>query len=263
MPIPTNQLLIGLVAAAAVATAARYLRALSRSGAIATTALGTVVFGFGGIAWAVPLLLFFVLSSALSHISKRFRRRDLDQVFEKGGERDAGQVIANGGVAGVVVLLNLFHPHPIWYSAFLGAIAAAAADTWGTELGVLGRGGVRSIVTFRTVPPGSSGGVSLAGSLGAVAGALVVALGGALAAGQPLAVAAGATVAGVVGAFFDSLVGTTLQANYRCSHCFAATERQRHCGVETELIRGIAWVNNDAVNVACCVVGAAVAALLW
>lgn len=263
MPIPTEQLLMGLVAAATIAAAARYLRALSRSGAIATTALGTVVFGFGGVGWAVPLLAFFILSSVLSHASKRFSPRDFTEVFEKGGQRDAGQVLANGGIAGAVVLLNFFYPNPLWYAAFVGGLAAAAADTWGTEIGVLGRGDVRSVLTFSVVPPGTSGGVSLAGSIGCVAGAAAVACSGAFFANGSLGFIATTAIAGVIGSFADSLVGGTLQASYRCPRCGTTTERRKHCGVETELASGIAWVNNDAVNIACCVVGGAVAALVW
>lgn len=265
MSFPTEQFLGGVAAAAAVAIAARRARALSRSGAVATALLGSVTFGLGGVAWAAPLLAFFVFSSLLSAISKRRARRDFAEVFEKGGERDAGQVLANGGVAGVAVVLNFLHPDPLWYAAFVGSLSAAAADTWGTEIGVLSRGSVRSVLTFRLVPPGTSGGVSLVGSVGSVAGACLVAWVGALFVGGSLRFAIGATVAGIAGAFADSALGATVQAGYRCPHCLADTERKEHCGAATELIRGFAWANNDAVNLACCLVGAIAAAalLVW
>ena len=264
MDIPTDQLLVGVAAATAVALAARRLHALTLSGAAATTLLGAIVFGVGGIAWAVPLLVFFTLSSLLSRVSKRRVLHDFTTVFEKGGQRDAGQVVANGGVAGAVVLLNLFFPNSLWYPAFVGAIAAAAADTWGTEIGVLGSGSVRSILTFRLVPPGTSGGVSAVGSVGCCAGACSVALSGALFVDDPTRLALAATVAGVAGAFADSLLGATLQAGYRCPRCLSNTERKEHCGAQTELVRGVVWVNNDLVNLACCVVGGAAAGIvLW
>lgn len=262
MDLLTDQLLTGFVVAVVIAVAARHLRALSPSGAVATILLGTIVFGLGGVAWAIPLLVFFMLSSVLSQVSKQLSRSDFAKIFEKGGERDVGQVLANGGVAGGAVLLNFFFPHPIWYPAFVGSLAAAAADTWATEIGVLSRGSVRSVLTFRVVPPGTSGGVSLVGSLGCCAGAGSVAFSGAMFAVDPFGLLIGATVAGIIGAFADSLLGATVQAGYRCPRCLTFTERREHCRVETELIRGSAWINNDVVNIGCCMVGGAVSAFI-
>lgn len=61
-------------------------------------------------------------------------------MFEKGGTRDVGQVLANS-VAGVLFLL-VFIPdsgNPDLATApmiaYVGAIAAVTADTWSTEIG--------------------------------------------------------------------------------------------------------------------------------
>ena len=256
------QLLVGTLAAAAIATLAYRTGALTLSGAVATTVLGGVVFGVGGVAASVPLIAFFVLSSALSRVGRGERRRRAEAVFEKGGRRDAGQVLANGGVAGAIVLASHWMASDALFTAYLGALAAATADTWGTEIGILGRGRVISVTTLRAVEPGRSGGISLAGTLGALAGATLIAYSGAVWLEDVLRVTVIAAVAGMVGMLVDSIAGATLQARYRCTHCSAITERREHCGAPTTLEGGLRPIGNDLVNVLCCATGALAAWLI-
>ncbi|HVZ38591.1 MAG TPA: DUF92 domain-containing protein [Candidatus Kapabacteria bacterium] len=264
MPEPIVRMLVGIVAAGLIAALAHRVRFLSTSGAWATFALGALVFGTGGVAWSVPLITFFILSSLLSRFGPRRKRmmaQRLERVFEKGSTRDAGQVAANGGVAGVIALANLIVPDPIWFPAYLGALAAAAADTWGTEIGVLATGRTISIAGFRVVEPGSSGGISLPGTLGAFAGACSVALAGMPWEGLPLRALLIVPAAGMIGMLADSLAGAILQARYRCGTCGIVTEQRTHCGSTPTLAAGRAWITNDVVNLLCCAVGALAAAL--
>jgi hypothetical protein len=55
-----------------------------------------------------------------------------------------------------------------------------------------------------------------------------------------------------------------VQAIYRCPVCEKETERHPYhtCGAKTVQIRGWAWLNNDWVNFACAVFGAALAIIL-
>ena len=115
MPQP-YQLLAGLLLAILIAGGAYVAGALNRSGLIAAILLGTVVFGLGGLAWAVLLIAFFVSSSLLSRLFSR-RKAKMEEKFSKGHQRDAAQVLANGGIAGLCVLLG---------QAFPGALVALA-----------------------------------------------------------------------------------------------------------------------------------------
>ena len=174
--LPLTNLLIGAGLAAVIAVVAYIVKLLSISGAIAAFILGAVVFGFGGLGWALVLIIFFVSSSGLSWLFKN-QKKELSAQFSKGSRRDAGQVIANGGFAGVAVLVHVFYPDLIipWV-VFASAFAAANADTWATELGVLSRKPPRSVTTWKIVPVGTSGGVSLVGTAALVSGALLIAL---------------------------------------------------------------------------------------
>jgi uncharacterized membrane protein len=142
-----------------------------------------------------------------------------------------------------------------------GALAAATADTWSTEIGTLAGGEPRLVTTWRAVPTGTSGGLTGVGSLAMVLGSAFLTLVMA-AAVWPRHVVLGAFVGGVLGSLADSLAGATVQARRRCTSCDALTERAIHsCGASTVHAGGASWMTNDAVNVVSGVVGA-VAALV-
>lgn len=244
----------GAILAAVVAAAAWRLRSLAPSGAIAAFVVGTIVFGSKGWPGAAVLFAFFIPSALLSRLGRARKRALLD--VGKQGARDAWQVLANGSVAAACAL-----PHaPFFAAAFAGAFAAAAGDTWGTEIGTLVRAAPRSVLTLRPISTGMSGGITAAGSAATIAGAAVVA-----AVGSATHVAAFAPVAlgGVAGALLDSLLGASLQALRWCPSCGVACETNpHHCGSPTTLRRGIGWLENDAVNLAATLAGAAVAGVL-
>jgi uncharacterized protein (TIGR00297 family) len=260
-PMQNNvQFAVGVVLAIIIAVVALALRFLKASGAVTTFLLASLVYGVGGWKWTVPILTFFILSSLLSKMGKS-RKEGAESVFEKSGTRDAGQVAANGGVAGIVVLLQYLFQDGNFYPIYLGTIAAVTADTWGTEIGTYFKGKTLSITTMRRVNPGTSGGVSFAGISGSILGAAIVVLSGAVWSG-PGSVAVVAIVAGIIGSMADSIVGATVQAQYRCVVCGKNTERTTHCNAPTEFIGGIRWMNNDFVNWVCAIVGALAAFIL-
>lgn len=275
-------LLVGMILAAIIAYLAYRVRALSRSGAWAALVTGTLIFGLGGLPWATLLLIFFLSSSALSRAFAR-RKSGLGEKFAKGSRRDAGQVLANGGLGallalGLVLLPALELPTAAaglgqaaaLYAAFAGAMAAVNADTWATELGVLSTRLPRLITNGRRVERGTSGGVTLLGYLAALGGAALVGLAAALfmpaqSALTLLALLILWIAAGLAGSTFDSLLGATIQAIYYCPQCQKETERHplHACGTPTSLRRGWTWLNNDVVNFFCSLVGAGVALLGW
>ncbi|HTX17664.1 MAG TPA: DUF92 domain-containing protein [Bacteroidota bacterium] len=247
----------GIFFAGVVALLSFTFRFLSASGSAATFLLATVIFGLGGWTWGIPVLVFFVLSSLLSKLGKE-KKAQFHLLFEKSDKRDAGQVAANGGMAGMVALGWYVAPAwPYWYAVYLSSLAAVTADTWGTEIGVLARGKPRSIRTLRPVDTGTSGGVSLAGILGGALGALAVAVsglpwqGGIGGFGEVGAI----VLAGVFASLVDSFLGATLQAQFRCVKCGKITERRLHCGEPTAHVSGFLWLDNDVVNWCCAAAG--------
>ncbi|MCS6908452.1 MAG: DUF92 domain-containing protein [Anaerolineales bacterium] len=247
---------------AAISVLAWRAKALSQSGAIAAFFVGGVVFGVGGWSGAAVLLTFFLSSSLLSRAFAR-HKEELGQFVLKGTERDAAQVLANGGFSTLCVLLGLQFPmFSGWFLAFCGGLAAANADTWATELGALSPQPPRLLSTGQIVPRGTSGGVTPLGLLASLLGAALVGAVAAWFASERLLTFGAVSVGGVVGSLFDSWLGAGWQAVYRCSRCEKETEQHpRHaCGEQTYRVRGWKWLDNDGVNFACTVLGGIVAA---
>ncbi|MEO8138388.1 MAG: DUF92 domain-containing protein [Gemmatimonadota bacterium] len=223
----------------AIAIAGWWMRALSPRGALAATGVGTSVLFHTGTPGMLALGSFFLTSSLLSRLSP-----DPGAALDaKGSTRDQWQVLANGGAAAVGAMLP---GAGLWIVTT--SLAAAAADTWATSLGGWSRIAPRHILTLQRVLPGTSGGITLVGTLGGVMGALVVGLGPALSTGalQLLPVALGI---GLVGMLSDSLLGATLQGKFHCDVCDRATERRIHrCGNRNRRTGGFSWLGNDAVN---------------
>jgi uncharacterized protein (TIGR00297 family) len=250
------QLFAGFVFAVIIGFAAYRVHSLSRSGAYAAVLVGTVIFGIGGWQWALLLLAFFVSSSTLTRAFKN-RKLTLNEKFSKGGQRDAGQVLGNGVLATLFAGLHYFFPTSAWvWWAFAASLAAVNADTWSTELGVLNPHPPRLITNLgKVVEKGTSGGVSLTGTLAALAGAGLIGLLAALfpPVAVPWSLGLVVTLAGFLGSLFDSLLGATIQAIYYCPNCHKETERHplHTCGAQTARIRGWEWLDNDIVNLGC------------
>lgn len=256
-----ERLAAGAVIALGVAFIARRARTLTSDGAIAAWLVGTLAIA-ASARWGVLLISYFVTASALSRLGAARKAARTQRVVEKAGARDARQVAANGGVFALAALGHVLAPSPLWLVFGAGALAASASDTWATEVGTLAGGEPRIIVGWRTVAPGTSGAVSLPGTLASVAGAAFIALLGRFA-DLSAAEAWTVLVGGVAGSLADSLLGATVQERRWCDRCKESTERTVHsCGAETRIVGGVPRLDNDAVNLITGAVGGIVSVLI-
>ena len=256
---------VGLAGAAAISLAARQVRALAPSGVPAATVVGGTVVAGSGIRGGGMLLAFFISSTLVGKLptAVHFEQR-------RGRERDAVQVLANGGVAAVLALVSSLTRRqfrPLLMAGFGGAVATATADTWATEIGSRSRTLPRSILTLRPTVPGASGGVTMAGLTASAAGAALIA---GLASASPtsrfchaLMQAIPIALGGFTGALVDSVLGATVQEVRFCDACAVETEERIHrCGAQTRVTRGAPWCNNDTVNAVATATGAVAAILV-
>jgi uncharacterized protein (TIGR00297 family) len=251
-------LLVGVVIGIGAAAAG----ALTRRGAVGGGLLAMALVGLGGISWALPGFAFFVLSSGLSFLPK--------SATETPGQpprRTLHQVLANGGVAWACLSVAAVAPVSATalqegsYLGFLGALGAAAADTWATELGTRYGGSPWSLREGRRVASGTSGAVSLVGTGGALLGAGTVVGAAALCGTVGLSDLLFALGAGFVGMGTDSILGATVQARYGDSGADEFREAPRFDG-ETPA-QGWRWVDNDTVNFLGTATGAVAALVLF
>jgi uncharacterized protein (TIGR00297 family) len=274
MSIDAARIATGLVLSIAIGGLAYWRQSLSVSGWLGAVITGTLTFGFGGWPWGLTLITFFISSSLLSRYKEAVKERRAAEKFSKGGRRDLAQALANGGVAAFLALLyELLGEPSLLLALFLGVMATVTADTWATELGVLSNHPPRLITSGRQVEPGTSGGVTVTGTVAAAAGGLLI--GSAMLifsmmiefppgmAAVPWWMLPAGMLGGLAGAMFDSLLGATVQAIYRYPDGRETERTLARDGTPNTFVRGWRWMNNDVVNLLSSLTGGLGAALMF
>ncbi|MFX1564300.1 MAG: TIGR00297 family protein [Promethearchaeota archaeon] len=298
---------IALFVLAILAIIAYKTRIVTRSGLLAAFGLGLIIWVLASWTWFFITFLFFAVTAQFTHYKYKIKRQH-DAAQEKGGARDWSHVLANGGLPLIFVSLSfalvlilgrtnaygsmdvgfglLVVPAStvtsIFFSAFLGALATATADTLATEIGLLNPTPPRLITKpWKSVPPGTSGGVSLTGELATFLGTLLIGGTAALLAAPfwiaffnttlmpelgtfaPVSIVIVTIVGGIIGCTIDSVFGATIQSMWLCQHCHKQTEKRVHCGKPTEFLRGNRHFDNHMVNLISCLIGGLTAASLY
>jgi len=179
---------------------------VSRSGFVGGVLVGTAILAVGGTGAYLALLGFFAIGTAATRLGyQRKARAGLAQ--EDRGRRGTRHALANCGT-GLVLALTL----PGWDSlapavGLVAAFATAASDTLGSEIGQLYGRRPFLLTTFRPVPPGTEGAVSVEGTLAGIAGSVVLGALGAVSGLYPPVWILAVVVAAFVGTTFESYVG--------------------------------------------------------
>eukprot|EP00030_Apusomonadida_sp_AF-17_P002914 a342796_22.p1 GENE.a342796_22~~a342796_22.p1 ORF type:complete len:300 (-),score=100.49 a342796_22:148-1011(-) len=269
----STRLFSAVLVAGLVAGYGKRKRSLSNSGAVAGFATGFATLALGGYRAALVLIAFFISSSALTKHKKELKRK-LEADFDVAAERTAIQVFANSlaaslacaayyfsETAGEEFMLTALARGSVSRGAIvfvLAHYAACCGDTWASELGVLSRSPPRLVIApWRTVPPGTNGGMSTVGTAASVAGGAFMGLtffvgSCAVAHGRGVFLGAEALLSlglgafsGGVGSIIDSVLGATLQ--------FSGWDEARGCvvsapGQGVKRISGLEILDNHAVN---------------
>lgn len=241
-------------------------KSLSTSGVLGLLISGSIIYAAGELAWYLPMIA-FLISSSLWTLYKHSTKKFMAEIIEKNGPRDIFQAAANVGVPTIIATIVIFQKSDLFVIAFLSALAAVNADTWATELGVLSKNQPRLITSWKKVPSGTSGGITLQGTLAGLSGSFFISL--FIFGFLPLNTNAGVTsnefiapacivfLSGAIGLVIDSILGATIQASFKCSVCGAITEKLSHHGPSTtQHFAGLKWLNNDWVNFICALSGA-------
>ena len=218
---------------------AYYFKMITASGFIGALIMGFLITGYGGINYLIPIAIFFILSSILSKIIP-----GNTSTISKGSKRDIIQVYANGGIALLLCIYSQFYENTTSiYLLFLSSIAAATADTWGTELGKLSKTNPVSIINFNYVLPGQSGGITRIGIIGSLLGASIIGFTSHIIGIMDYGVI-GIIIAGFSGCIIDSILGASLQAKYQTKD----GQIVEYITKKEILVNGYRWMTNDMVN---------------
>jgi uncharacterized protein (TIGR00297 family) len=253
--------LVALAVVVAFALAAILLKALDGRGFLASVGVGYAILIGGGYAWFGIVAVFFTLGVAFTWYQYGYKKK-IGTAQEKGGARNWPNILANGGLAAAFAVLELYFGGDLLGVLFLGAISTSAADTVATELGLLYARSPKLIThPRRSVPAGTSGGVTPLGFAGATLASVVI---GVIALFTSV-ISSGflvlpiCVVGGLGGAAVDSILGATLQRKGHCVVCMKPTEALSHCGERTKATGGVPFIENNVVNLLSTAVGAALA----
>lgn len=198
---------------------------------------------------------FFLPASILSKFVQT-RRSNIVELFQKDSKRDAMQVLVNGGIGGILVIVWKCINQETVYLAYLGALSAVTADTFATEIGILSSGQPILLTTFKKVEAGTSGAISVIGTLGGCLGSVCIILCGLpWQSGSTVMYVVTILLAGMIGNVVDSVLGALVQKQYQCARCGRTTEREIHCHVPAHRVRGKKFIDNDVVNLCCSLTG--------
>jgi uncharacterized protein (TIGR00297 family) len=211
LPYLGRRIVLAVAISLVLAGLALGLKMVTPSGAITGFLLGVAVYLGYGYKSFLLLLTFFLVGSAATRLG--YARKAARGVAEKrGGARSWREALANS-LAGAFfsILVITTHHEGAFLIALIAAFAEAAGDTVSSEIGQWISPRAYLITTFRPVPAGQDGGVSVGGSLaGFLASALIVAVGY----GMGLCGRGGAALAlsgAVAGNLLDSVLGATLE----------------------------------------------------
>ena len=219
-------------------------RYLSISGFIGATIMAIFLIGFGGSNYLYPLVIFFITSSALSLVQKETNNK-------KDSNRNLIQVFSNGGPALFICIANYFQSSDLLYPCFLASVAAANSDTWGTELGKLSKSNPIDIISGKKVRHGTSGGVTIIGTIGSLFGSITIGIIGYLFIFDKTIILL-VVVSGFLSSLIDSILGSTYQARFISPKGNIITENYE---INYFLYTGLKIINNDTVNLYCTISG--------
>jgi len=246
--------------------AAYYFHAITSGAFLVATLLGVSLFVFGGWLSCAALILFFLLGSIVSRIGRN-KKASAHALHGQRGARTVAQVLANGLPSLIFAAFYYFTGFKSCLLAVLVCFAAAAADTFSSEIGMLSKKEPVSILTFKPIQQGLSGGITLLGFLGAAIGASTVSV---------LAISIFGIkgvlviiVAGVFSSAIDSVLGAAFQAKFQVQSesneelAQQLTERKSLDGTPVKLVHGFRWINNDVVNFVSVLICGLILAVFW
>lgn len=205
------QITLAVIINAVIAYATYSAKQISKSGAIGGFIVGALIFSFTGWNGYVVLVVFFILGTLVTKVKYK-EKAEKGIAQEDEGKRGAKHAIANCSAAlimGFIAFLGTLGENEwmraLFMAGFTGAFATALSDTASSEIGQAYGKTTILITSFKRVPPGTEGAVSMEGTVAGIVASLVLAL---------VALVTGVVIGwqGVVAVVVAAFVGNTVES---------------------------------------------------
>lgn len=210
-----------------------------------------VLYYFGGMKCYIALMLVFCVVIVVEKLLHK-KTDDIFQSMNKEyGVRNERQLIANVLMIVISIVAYGITKNEIFIITFFATIAEAIGDSVASGVGVLSRTAPFDICTLKRVPKGVSGGISILGTTVSLCVCLYTGLLYCCMYEMKLYHFCVIVISSFTGIILDSVLGSKMQAQYRCVICGKITEKERHCEQETTLEKGFRILDNTRVNLLC------------
>lgn len=218
-------------------------KSLTTEGLWHSTMLGIGLWTFLGWQGWATCVSYLILGSAVTKL--RMKEKEALGIAEKrGGARGPENVWGSAFTAMMCAISTYLFPQwaTIFKVGYVASLATKISDTFGSEIGKGFGKTTYLITTFKRVPRGTEGAVSLEGTLAGIAVSFVFA---------------------AIGSFFGLIQGGILGASsIACViAAFVATTIESYIGATFQ--DSIPWLTNELVNLINTLIGAAVAMLIY
>lgn len=221
-----------------------------------------VFFYFGGVKSYISLMLIF----SVVIVVEMFLRKKTDKIFlsinKEHGIRNARQLIANCLVSVIAMVIYGITKNEMYIVAFFAAAAETVGDSVASDIGVFSKWEPIDVCSFKRVSKGISGGISILGT----GASLIVCMYAGLVYVCIYEIALynlfAIFISSVAGIMLDSILGSKIQALYRCVVCKELIEKECHCQKSATLVKGCKFFDNTRVNLVCNIFSYTLACLL-
>lgn len=142
------------------------MKILDRGGLISAAILGAAIWYFGGLDYLTFMLIFLFFGVLATRYEQQIKK-DMG-LYEH--ERGIENVLSNGLGPAIFAFLS----HSLGPVPFLASVAAALSDTFGSEIGVLGKHEPVFLGDLKKAKPGTSGAISMMGTIASALGAMII-----------------------------------------------------------------------------------------
>ncbi|XP_075486811.1 protein VTE6, chloroplastic isoform X1 [Primulina tabacum] len=203
---------------------------LSFSGIAAAFLLGTLTWRAFGSSGFLLVASYFVIGTLATKV--KMAQKEAQGVAEKRkGRRGPGSVIGSSAAGCVCAFLSIYgvggdaFTH-LWELGFVASFCTKLSDTVSSEIGKAYGKTTYLVTTFKIVPRGTEGAISIEGTVAGLLASILLASVGCILSEISLSEAIICVIASQIANFGESIIGATLQEK-----------------------EGFRWLNNDAVNV--------------
>lgn len=245
-----------LVLALMITLVTRKKNALTWPAALTADAMLILITYMSGLIPSIALLGMYFAVFLVELLLGKKREHITKEIYGKSSTRGVYQVLANGAAGCICILFYHFTQVNAWMIAYYASIFEVLADSIASDVGVLSKKPPRDICTWKVIPHGISGGVSILGILASASACVMSGVMIGLCVRMKAADILIIIVTPFLGMLVDSVIGSSMQVKFVCEVCGISTEQNMHCGKSTKQTGGWMRMSNGAVNCICTIFAA-------